>query len=802
MLRMEPKPSNIEDLELYNRIQGHSAYHCYSDPRFMKKERLSIREREVIEYIKGTRPLEEVAITKLNAPGFLRIVKIVDLTIKTGRSSFPLRQRILELSSPFMSTCQAYTLTTDPQKMGDLDYLCQPKNWVPEAVGRQALAITAQFAKIVGFSKQNRTPIFYAIRGNTGAGKTTFLQNMFKEEVPCLNLDPLKYFLKRNIKLTNVQVYEEANALFANFLNGVFKQKDLRFIFDSRLLTVEYIEKNVLTPAELRGEEVQLIDIEVPLTVSLLRSLVRDPYGKDACVPPDAIEYGFIQIRQERSKLISLVKDNPRITSYKLYCENVLIAEKKNGFHIYHPEMYAESLRIPSQEEVSDSLNAIIDSARAPIYPSQREALAKWEGRRLGEALRLHAFQMEETPGKEQYEVPGDDILLAKYEKFYRKMATKLVLEYLNGNGVLKGESIFLKNGDYFMLPRLFVAIPIILRDEEMPHRIISISFRIDMSYEEHFLTDILEYAKEHEDPVRFLIDHYRFWSFRLPYVMQFLSDYPENFGVMDIFERVVIDKYRSFGALAKAWKVPAAKARAEELFAKLDEHLLQAPDFWDENVLWGYNEIAEDCPDPTRRFRAELTLEAKRGLGLPQIETAICQEILSSALMDEHLFEETVWAMPEYAFSAIQALGGRKITDRLCEILLEGDEVDSIASILKYIAMKTKDRSESDQIINAMSGRKVTEIPAHNRDRWEEMYHALLEKALRNPALPCEMRITALRYCAIELFIPENSTISSGQHKKRAIAKSALTTFLADPATPKSLRLEASRIQKWLTMC
>ena len=83
--------------------------------------------------------LEEVVINRVNARHFLRLVKIIDLTMKNVNSSYPLRRQILQLCSPQLSSTVPYTMTVDPQKMEEVDYLSSPKNWVKEEVGHQVV---------------------------------------------------------------------------------------------------------------------------------------------------------------------------------------------------------------------------------------------------------------------------------------------------------------------------------------------------------------------------------------------------------------------------------------------------------------------------------------------------------------------------------------------------------------------------------------------------------------------------------------------------------------------------------------
>ncbi len=821
----------------------------YAVRKWPNSDKLQVNEEQVVKYLFGTISLEEMGITPFNARQFLQITKIVDLALKpiekTRQSSYPLRKHILQLCSPEMTSCQAYTLTVDPEKMGDIDYLCQPENWVSEEVGHQAKAIAALFTEMVGLARENPAPVFYAIRGNTGSGKSTYLYELFHTHSGFLSLDPLKAFLKRNVKLTNVQVYEEANALFANYLNGIFKQKALRFIFDSRLLAVDYIQKHVLSPAIERGEEVKFIDLDVPLFTSLVRSLSRDPYGKEACVPSDAIARGFLQIRKERAALISLMKNNPQVTSYKLYQDTTLVAEKKaDGFYIYNQEKYEECLRLPSEEEIKACLDTVIDS------PS----LSKWVGKSIGAALDAHAFQFVEKaslipPDKVRFEVPCMDILKIKYEDFYKKRAIKSIQDAIRNRTTWKmspdGYTIYPDNlAHYTPWNYPTYTVPIVLRDEE-DLRVISISVRV------RFLSssdNLIALASEHENPIRFLLDHYEFWFHAFyPHEVYFLENHLTCYGVLDTFEMILengIHKEAVFEVLGNAWPMP----RAKELLIKYAGLTQLAPHLADESIQESFHEIVRSFPDYKKRLEALNYLENDP---LNALDTEICGQILSSISLEESPddFEGVLWNMPENGYAALSALGGRKITAQVCELLLKCDtdqNIDAFNSILKYIAIKTQDQEEFDQVVETLialdkrgfkifhpldvllaefkyynpqrfrvpEGIKISDkvhrrgdkpssaLPCYGlvdldeeeepEDTGQKGYKDYLENTIRNSGLPLNKRVAALRKISMDLFDKYSHP------KSRATAKSAIEALLSDPATPEQLCKEALRIRGW----
>ena len=226
-------------------------------------------------------------------------------------SSYELRTAILEFCSPFMTTSEAYTKTLDSRKFKDRNFLKNSSNWVPERTAFQAKIVANQLVLAAGLSKRlnHYVPSVWAVRGNTGSGKTTAVKNdpLFRQAIDdngemSGNLDPdiFKFYLKRkkisekNAFLGNSQVHEEGVALFNAFKNGLKKDaSNSSAIVEARLSTIEDFELNVLKPARKRHGEVLLLDIESPLLTSLNRVLARDPFGKDPCPPVSDIIKGY-----------------------------------------------------------------------------------------------------------------------------------------------------------------------------------------------------------------------------------------------------------------------------------------------------------------------------------------------------------------------------------------------------------------------------------------------------------------------------------------------------------------------------
>jgi hypothetical protein len=190
--------------------------------------------------------------------------------------------------------------------------------------------------------------------------------------------------------------------LFERFLDAIKDTTTLNYCLDARLISPRYMKSCVIDPARKRGVDAVITDYEVPLLTSLNRVLTRDPYGKEACPPLDAIVDGFVRIRQERGNIIRLIRRNKVVKSYELYMKRgdarFLVARKRHGrWSILDNGLYKECLRVPTKAEVRDLLTRkitpkVIERAvsQKDIYPVQKEMLQKWSGYTYEDAVTKH----------------------------------------------------------------------------------------------------------------------------------------------------------------------------------------------------------------------------------------------------------------------------------------------------------------------------------------------------------------------------------------------------------------------------
>lgn len=399
----------------------------YSDIRFyfcVKFENLlSPIETNIFKYLERSVKIQELGLDKDNARAYLKSVKLIDLAkcryyhseIHIRRTTYKIRQRILELCSPDMTTCEAFTMTPDPLQFRNPDYLKKPQSWVARRVGHQAKIVANEFIKALTLSSQLDGDIIKAWRANTCAGKSS--EADFQG---CLNVDNFKAPLKRRTTpdarpyLVSKQVHDECSALFYYNYRKEIAEHPIRYkcrsiflsyVLDSRLLTLHELEECVITPAKMRNCPAHVVDLDVPLKTSLNRVLVtRDPYGTSPCVSTEVVKSGFIRLRQHHAAIVERVIQENLIKSYKLFFTSAegskkLIYEKQEGrFTVYAENEFNESKRVPSEEEIRLTLDQVITPqyieeaiARGDVRSETKPAFTKWIGYPLAQAVDIHA---------------------------------------------------------------------------------------------------------------------------------------------------------------------------------------------------------------------------------------------------------------------------------------------------------------------------------------------------------------------------------------------------------------------------
>lgn len=336
----------------------------YFNTRF--KGKLDCISCEIIDVLSGRITLDETALAPENAREYLMKLKLLELTqseFNRGNprnrcvfpcSSLSMREFILNLCSPDMTTCEAFTKSLDPRKIKDRAYLQNPNNWIPERVCFQYTIL----AKLIIHAAEKQRHqnleniVLNVVRGGTAFGKSYAMENdkIFRNSKR-IELDPdvVKYLLKiiqivhRLTSLKNTQVHDEGIILYNKFKEIMFSPRiQARLSIEGRFSTPEEIELNVLGPARKKGWKVAMMDIHhESIVLSGHRTLVRDPEGRDPCPPLVDIIKGFCESILYRKRLIEVVRNDDTVQFYRLcmddvYGRRIVVAEKIQGdFKIY-----------------------------------------------------------------------------------------------------------------------------------------------------------------------------------------------------------------------------------------------------------------------------------------------------------------------------------------------------------------------------------------------------------------------------------------------------------------------------------
>lgn len=386
-------------------------------------------EERIIDYLKETRPLELIDIREDNALVILQTSKVIDVLVKRKvipnmrKSTYLIRQAAMRRAPVKINSAEAFTISLNPEDYNNLEYLVDPKNWINERVAKQAkLTINFHILSRSLATRVKRT--VRALRGNTGAGKSlwiqTFLNQTFlkapKEYLDdndhldhgVLNPDYFKAIIKKldDQVLLNGQVHAEGTALYARFFGMLTKQPSdvTGAVVDTRLLTIEEFRK-VLEFSRSRGAKLKIIDIDAPIWCSILSVLNRAPFGKDPCVAFDVIKRGYIDARANRREFIQTSMQEQ--LSYSLYHltkagEYILLARKKQSEeHLWFSsqKLFNKCLKIQSEDKLNAIAHTVItdELIQSLAVPGKKEILHEWKGRTVEDALRLHSH------GKNRY---------------------------------------------------------------------------------------------------------------------------------------------------------------------------------------------------------------------------------------------------------------------------------------------------------------------------------------------------------------------------------------------------------------
>jgi len=283
---------------------------------------------EQISFVDGTGKLVELVCSEENAPQILKRIKRDDEEIRGN--SHELRSEILKRSKGKIQTHEAYTYgdITDLPGAQRKAYLNEPSNWTEERQLLHAEIVTKELEKARALSERlgDKAPTIYALRGNTAAGKTTLVKGAPKfqrsidingEPSGAINPDTYKEQLKSSERvfgreqITHFQSHNEG-AMLARRIKKAIANSDSSMIIDQRLNEAKDIV-DLLQESEKTGKKLELLDIDSPLELSLVRVLSRKPGGTDPIPPFNAIAEGYDGVRKNRLALTEAAINSPQV---------------------------------------------------------------------------------------------------------------------------------------------------------------------------------------------------------------------------------------------------------------------------------------------------------------------------------------------------------------------------------------------------------------------------------------------------------------------------------------------------------
>lgn len=165
-------------------------------------------------------------------------------------------------------------------------------------------------------------PTLIIVRGQSGAGKSSFVNHVLKINDGIVGPDAVRDYLKKWSLLTgkNDNQYD-LEAYFVTFWlckKLIFEKKN--FIIER---TFDYLKdvEMLINDAKKNGyKSIYIIDIDCPLDMSLERLKIRIPGKINPVVPRKVVIDNYIRIKESRRKWIRLIeKQRGIIMAYDLY---------------------------------------------------------------------------------------------------------------------------------------------------------------------------------------------------------------------------------------------------------------------------------------------------------------------------------------------------------------------------------------------------------------------------------------------------------------------------------------------------
>ncbi|NWD26603.1 hypothetical protein HX864_25265 [Pseudomonas yamanorum] len=339
-----------------------------------------------------------------------------------GADTYQARLACLQ-ADPSIQSWEA--LTRDPEALkvlqkndwnGFTARLAEPGVWLPEVdnlntniLKNLTATLGGQYAATFQSLLLGSDPIekkdVALVRGAPSAGKTSFLKGRF-----ALGADDVKNMIQNRLPgLTMPQVHTQGAALLQSFLGLMEHKFDQALTRDALYLWPKDFDGK-LDSAAARGEQkVAVHDIQVDLTTVCCRILKRST--DEAVMNFDTLSTFFRASLENRPATLAAVEKNREaVSEYSLTAwdgtKPVTIAERAPGsdtLEVKDAALFAEHLaRDPAsiRAEIQQVRDTVIDQGfinrfvrdldptTAKVFT---EALSRYEGRTLSQALELHA---------------------------------------------------------------------------------------------------------------------------------------------------------------------------------------------------------------------------------------------------------------------------------------------------------------------------------------------------------------------------------------------------------------------------
>lgn len=347
----------------------------------------------------------------------LRLLKQRDFRPKLATDSgntYELRRQLLAKGPDGLEDCipSSHGYTYPPQEGKDVTdgtgpqknkaqmkaYISDGDNWIPErrrlhenAYAEMRGATMELHERIATHQGPDAKPLLLLMRGNSGVGKTYFLDNLANTKLPQLNLpimhgtgsgsgvvnpDASKGHVRRLLpaEIKWSQEIHSESSMLTDRLIAEMRDNGRHLVVDKRLATPSDVAE-ITGPDGAAGHRTIMVDIDAPLEVSLNACQSRDDQGAAVRPPQWAILEGFSAVRRDRqqvaeSPLLDAYHSFARVADQQGATDTVAVAIRSEGERAVTP--------LPGQallwRQITTSDSGDIRSAEAASTAIPREA--------------------------------------------------------------------------------------------------------------------------------------------------------------------------------------------------------------------------------------------------------------------------------------------------------------------------------------------------------------------------------------------------------------------------------------------